>query len=159
MISRRTIFYFLFFIVMSGSFSACVTNPNTNSILSSDNHFMSIANTTHLKQYSITGQVVDQQGSPVFQCRVYLTKRTLNPASNREDNIKILKQNLIVNTDSEGQYYLTFEPGKSNDLWLTFMDSEGLYDPKSVRLNEKMGDSLFEYPGTNPIYINIVLER
>ena len=120
---------------------------------------MSLANTIHLKQYSVTGQITDQTGSPVPGCRVYLVKRTLNPASNKEDNIKILKENHIVDTDSEGQYFLTFEPGKSNDLWLSFVDPRGNYDPRSVRLNEKMGDSLLNYPGNNPISINIVLEQ
>jgi len=159
MISKRIFFHSLLICFMAGGVSGCFTNPNTNSIVSSDNHFMSMVSTIHLKPYCVTGQVVNEQGVPVMDCRVYLVKRTLNPASNSEDNIRILKQNHLVDTDSEGQYYLTFEPGESNDIWLTFVDSKGLYDPRSVRLNEKIGDSLLEYPGNNPISINVVLEQ
>ena len=150
MISKRSFFHSLFILLVAVSLAGCFTNPNTSSIISTDNHFMSMTSTIHLKPYSVTGQVLNQQGVPVSDCQVYLVKRTLNPASNREDNIKLLKQNHIVDTDSEGQYFLTFEPGKSNDLWLTFVDKQGRYDPRSVRLNEKMGDSLLEYPGNNP---------
>ena len=159
MINKRLFLYSLFILPVTACLSGCFTNPNTTTVLSSDNHFMSTASTIHLKPYSVTGQVLNQQGTPVVGCQVYLVKRTLNPASNREDNIKLLKQNHIMDTDSEGQYYVTFEPGDGNDFWLTFVDSDGLYDPRSVRLNEKMGDSLFEYPGNNPIYINVVLEQ
>ncbi|MDY0222307.1 MAG: hypothetical protein RBR67_14320 [Desulfobacterium sp.] len=157
--SKRSLFHTLLILLVAISLTGCFTNPNTSSIVSRDNHFMSMTSTIHLKPYSVTGQVLNQQGVPVQDCQVYLVKRTINPASNEEDNIKLLKQNHIVDTDSEGQYFLTFEPGESNDLWLTFVDRLGLYDPRSVRLNEKMGNSLLEYPGNNPIYINVVLEK
>ncbi len=159
MISKKILFYCLFIPVVVTGLYGCFTNPNTNAIISSDNHFMSLVSTVHLKPYSVTGQVLNQQGVPVTDCEVYLVKRTLNSASHRAGNINAPAQKHVVTTDSEGQYYLTFEPGKSSDFWLTFVDKKGLYDPISVRLNEKMGDSLLEYPGTNPLYINVVLEQ
>jgi len=158
MISKRYFFYSILILMAVASLTAC--NPHTGSIIpSSDTHSMSVMSTIHLKPYNVTGQVLNQKGTPVQNCQVYLIKRTINPTSDRDDNIKGMKQNHIVDTDSEGQYYLTFEPGESNDIWLTFMDREGLYDSRSVRLNEKIGNSLLEYPGNNPISINIVLEQ
>jgi hypothetical protein len=141
----------------AGCFFGCSTNPNTGSIIPSpDTHVMSAMSTIHPKPYSVTGQVLNQQGTPVRNCQVYLVKRTINPTINR---IKDVTQTPVSETDSEGQYYLTFEPGENNDLWLTFMDGEGRYEPRSVWLNEKIGNSLLEYPGNNPIAINIVLEQ
>ncbi len=140
----------------AGCLFSCSTNPHTGSIIpSSDTHVMSVMSTIHNKPYSVTGQVLNQQGVAVQNCQVYLVKRTIHATTNQ---ILAVKQTPVSETDSEGQYYLTFEPGASNDLWLTFMDKEGRYDPRSVRLNEKMGNSLLEYPGNNPITINIVLE-
>ena len=146
--------------MVAGSLFACITNPHTGSIIPSpDTHVMSAMSTLHPKPYCVTGQVLNQQGAPVQNCQVYLVKRTINPLSNQGGNIQDVKQIPVGETDSEGQYYFTFEPGESNDLWLIFMDGEGRYDPRSVRLNEKMGSSLLEYPGNNPLSINIVLEQ
>lgn len=112
----------------------------------------------HLKSYHVTGQVLDIAGNPVSDCRIVLVKRRMQKAATftERDNIDLLKEIYVGTTDSEGQYFLTFEPGGANDLWLAF--NADRFEPKSVRLNEKMGNTLLEYPGNNPVVVNVVLE-
>ncbi|SDU49856.1 hypothetical protein [Desulfobacula phenolica] len=156
-LSNHTFIYFSLILMTAGFVCGCLS-PNMNTLNGPATHTVSATSVTHLKSYSVTGQVLDQAGRTVQGCMVFLIKRDVN-VSNKGPVKKTVKQNHVTNTDSDGQYYLTFEPGDSNDIWLSFIDDKGLYDPRTIRLNEKIGDSLLEYPGVNPIIVNIVLEK
>ncbi len=117
------------------------------------------SNMLHEKQYYVTGTVHDQSGSPVTQCRVYLIKRRLAPIGNTKESIDSSMRQYMVNVDASGRYMLMFEPDRYNDLWIGFSDSPGKYEPRVVRINEYMGDSLLEYPGNSPLIINMVLQN
>ena len=146
--------------VLAGLLSGCGASSNMNTLTTQGAPRMACWDVVHLKTYQVTGQVLDISGNPVPDCRVYLIKRRMEKAETftQKDNIDLLKELYAGTTDSEGNYFLTFEPGGANDLWLAFNAEKAPFEPKTVRLNDKIGNTLLDYPGTNPVVVNVVLE-
>lgn len=147
--------------VLASLLSGCGFSANMNTVNHEGKPTRAGWDVVHLKTYQVTGQVVDIQGKPVRDCQVFLIKRQLDTPGtySPRDDINVLKESYVGTTDSEGQYSLTFEPGAANDLWLTFNSESGRFDSKAVRLNDKMGDTLLDYPGKNPVIVNVVLDK
>ena len=134
-------------------FSACAI---------SDKHVQYKWNLIHDKKYDITGQVLDYTGSPVKGCRIYLVQRRFvgKERKNIDENTKILKVNHMDDTGSEGQFYFTFEPDpNTNDIWVSFLDPENIFEYKSICINNELGDTILQYPGNNPVLLNVVLNK
>ncbi len=119
-------------------------------------------NVIHHKKYDVTGQVLDYKGTPIKNCQVYLIQRhfEVKDKKNIDVNTRILKVNHMNDTDQEGQYYFTFEPVENaNDIWVSFLDPENKFEYKSVCINNELGDTILQYPGNNPVSINVVLDK
>ena len=119
-------------------------------------------NVIHNKKYDITGQVVDYKGLPVKNCQVYLIQRNLKAKSKKDIGVdtQIIKVNHMSDTDIEGQYYFTFEPvNDANDLWISFLDPNNIFEYKSVCINNELGDTILQHPGNNPVILNVALDR
>lgn len=119
-------------------------------------------NVIHHKKYDITGQVLDYKGTPIKNCQVYLIQRRfeVKDKKNIDVNTRILKVNHMSDTDQEGQYYFTFEPVENaNDIWVSFLDPENKFEYKSVCINNELGDTILQYPGNNPVCLNVVLNK
>jgi len=141
--------------------AGCGLSPNMNTIYSQGEPRVFAGDLIHLKQYQVTGQVFDLTGRPVKGCQVFLIKRHISKVGSAEvkkEAIRLIKNSPVALTDSEGQYFMTFEPGEANDIWLAFSDGQSRFEDRSVRLNEKLGNTLLEYPGNNPVYLSVVLE-
>ena len=129
---------------------------------SSDSRVQYKWNVIHQKKYDISGQVLDYKGLPIKNCQVYLIQRyfEVKDKKNIDVNTKILKVNHMSDTDSEGQYYFTFEPvNEANDIWISFLDPKNAFEYKSVCINNELGDTILQYPGNNPVLLNVVLDK
>jgi len=119
-------------------------------------------NVIHQKQYEVSGQVLGGKGLPVKNCQIYLIQRNFSVKNkgNMDLDSQILKVRHIVDTDNEGQYYFTFEPvNGSNDIWISFLDPQNVFEYKSVCINNELGDTILQYPGNNPVIKNVVLDK
>jgi hypothetical protein len=145
----KLLIFFLFIVFLSG----CA---------SQDSRVQLRWDVIHQQNYNIAGQVIDCNGAPVKHCQVYLIQRKsgLHNGNTIDINAKILKVSHMVNTDSQGQYYFIFEPVKdANEMWVSFLDPENIYKYKSVCINNKLGDTILQYPGNDPVSLNVVLDR
>lgn len=159
-ITGKGLFRIFVMFALAGLLSGCGFGSNVNTLTMEGKPRMASWDVVHLKTYQVTGRVLDKHGNPVPDCQVFLIKRQMKKAetSTAKDEINLLKEIYAGTTDSEGRYLLTFEPGKANDLWLAFNGGKDRFESKAVRLNDKMGNKILDYPGKNPVVVNVVLE-
>jgi hypothetical protein len=117
--------------------------------------------TLHEHQYMVVGRVLNMKGVPIDQTRVYLLKRFYRDAEG-SDSTRITDEDtehLVVTTDNYGEFLITFDLLAADDVWL-YIDAAHLgYKPRFVNLNQRLGDSIFDYPGHSPVSVHVVLEE
>lgn len=113
----------------------------------------------HEKNYFVYGRVLNTFQNPVEDCRIILIKRRMFLTENQNPEVRFIKAVPVAISSGAGDYSFAFEPSGSNDMWLCFDGRKHGYDIKFVGLNKVMGDSIFQYPGNNPVNISVVMTK
>lgn len=117
--------------------------------------------TLHERDYIVSLNVRNMQSQPVEGTRVYLMKKAYGHPLDQDGEFQIPKQEfeqMLGTTDPSGEFLLDFEPRGADDVWLYFDASNQGYQPQMVKLNDMLGDSIFDSPGYSPNRVNVILE-
>ena len=118
--------------------------------------------TLHEGEYKVVGRVTDVQSMPIDNTKVCLIKQFYRGKDRTLDRTKPTDKDsvqAVVKTDATGEFLLSFELRSADSVWLYIDGSEEGYEGRFVNLNERMGDSIFDYPGNTPLSVHVVLEK
>jgi hypothetical protein len=116
---------------------------------------------TYEKVYYVSGRVLGMDQIPIENCKIVLIKRNAKTAEyvSHDADVTASREFPVYWSDKAGEFSLMFEPLGDNDIWL-YLDAEDQgYEPRYVYLSPMMGRTLFEYPGFNPLHLDLVLEK
>lgn len=117
-----------------------------------------ISNTCpHERQYVVYGRVLNNQCTPIENCKVVLIKRKYDFCANKQG--ATLAELPIAMTDKTGDYTFCFEPLGANDVWIYFDAKDKGYVPQFIELNHLMGPTFLQTPGNSPVIVDMVLEK
>lgn len=119
------------------------------------------AQTLHEGKYMVAGKVTNMQAVPIDQSKIFLLKTYFHDDYGRDKTTldDVDTQHLLVTTDPSGEFLISFELHGADDVWLYIDASEQGYKPRFVNLNNRMGDSIFDYPGNSPLSVHVILEQ
>jgi hypothetical protein len=147
-------YWFLVLVVAVVAFSCIGCCPSTNNTVS-------VFDCTYQKVYYVSGRVLGMDQIPIEDCKIVLIKRDAETAEyvSHDADVTTSREFPVYWSDKAGEFSLTFEPLEDNDIWL-YLDAEDQgYEPRYVYLSPLMGRTLLEYPGFNPLHVEVVLEK
>ena len=118
-----------------------------------------VAYTVYEKAYTVSGRVLNVAQNPIQGCSIVLIKRVVAEGKDGLPMQKVLTEMPVAVTDTSGDFSFMFEPGGADDLWLYIDGTDSGYSGRFVSLHDRIGHTVFEKPGNNPLMVTVVLEK
>lgn len=123
------------------------------------NHFYTYQ-TLHEAKYTVAVRVNNTRNNPLEGVSAVLVKRFQAHDGYPELPVIAPNEQLVAYSDKSGEMLFQFELLRADDVWLYLNPgADSGYVPRYVRLNEYMGDSIFQTEGNTNFSLMVVLER